>query len=372
MEGLNDDDFVLTTAPAIILAVVFEWMEVAVVGTVALAIWRIYFKPPFDTKIYRLPPRAPFGFLETVKNITTRDIIAFFPRVHRSVKGGKVARLNFFVPGCSYAFLLVDTELSREILQDKTTIKAEGIAKTFDRITDGVSIGPRYYHARKAMAPAFADNQVRRMNQTVAKKTDEWIETFLEPRAAKGEDIDIAHAMIDLTFEIIMEAAFEYKMPTHEKETLLDCLDTTLKEFIFSNPLKQIFGAFVPSVRDAHRKAKLLMDIVDNIIRAYRKNPNPTPGTVIDLIMKNPNYNNDRERAADMVSLIVAGHDTRYVRKRSWYVWRQSWRTNKVFFSSIHSQCQLDCLSLAGAGRESCRAIQASKRIDGVERGRKS
>jgi hypothetical protein len=353
MEVLHDDDFVFLTAAAIAVAVVFEWTEAAVTASMALVIWVKFLKPPFDTRQYQLPPKAPFGFFETVRSITTKEIVDFFPKVHRSIKGN-VARLNFLVPQCNYCCLIVDTELSRDILNDKTTIKAEGISKTFDRVTDGVSLfftsnDDRYFHARKAMAPAFANNQIQRMNRIVAKKTDEWIENYLEPRVTKGQPIELPQAMIDITFNIIMEAAFDYEMAPSEREALLEALDITLREFIFSNPLKNAFGSLFPSVRRARRKAKELMAIVDNIIHAYKKNPNSTPGTAIDLIMKNPKYNNDRERAADMTSLIVAGHDTRYVQEKF-----KKFSIFQHLTRSFSLQCKrhLALLSPAGACQE--------------------
>ncbi|KAL3898175.1 MAG: hypothetical protein SGARI_006740 [Bacillariaceae sp.] len=97
------------------------------------------------------------------------------------------------------------------------------------------------------MAPAFANNHIQRMNQTVARKTDEFIDNYLEPRAAKGEPIELPEAMMNLTFDIIMEAAFEYDMATGERKALLEALEITMREFIFSNPLKSALGPVLPS-----------------------------------------------------------------------------------------------------------------------------
>ncbi|KAG7342346.1 cytochrome P450 [Nitzschia inconspicua] len=314
MGGLHDEDFVFLTVFAIGVSLAFQWIEPAAIGATLLLVWRLFFKPPFDTKQYRLPPRAPFGLIETIQNITTKQIITFFLRVHQKVNCN-VALLNFPVPKCNYTVLVVDADLTRDILNDKSTIKAEGIVKTFERVTDGESQfftnnGARFYHARKAIAPAFSNSQINRMNGVTREKTEEWIQLRLEPMAANGEPIDIIHEMVELTLTIIMDAAFEYTLTKEERENLLTSLDITLREFIFSNPIKTTFGFLFPSVLRARRKAKELMDLANNIIRAYRKNPNPTPGTVIDMIVRNPNYRNDNERAADIIVLIIGGHET--------------------------------------------------------------
>jgi len=46
------------------------------------------------------------------------------------------------------------------------------------------------------------------------------------------------------------------------------------------------------------------------IIDAYRQSKNPTKDTIIDRIMNNDAYKNDRQRAADITTVVVAGHDT--------------------------------------------------------------
>mmetsp|Transcript_19898 Transcript_19898/g.37156 ORF Transcript_19898/g.37156 Transcript_19898/m.37156 type:complete len:435 (+) Transcript_19898:3-1307(+) len=253
--------------------------------------------------------------METMRIISTKDIIGFFPRLHQQL-GSNVCRLSFPVPGCPYTCSVVDTDLTREILTDKTTVKAEGLIKSFEKVTCNVpqfftSNGHRFHHARKAMAPAFSNAQVARMNNITMARTEEWMQRRLDQFAKHGDDIDINQEMIDLALTIILEAAFEYgHMPLKEREMLLSCVTITLKEFVFAHPLKMMFGFLFPSVWYAHRCARELMRIARKIMSNYRRIKNPTKGTVIDLIMNNPNYATDDERAADIVDLIVAGHET--------------------------------------------------------------
>jgi cytochrome P450 len=162
------------------------------------------------------------------------------------------------------------------------------------------------------MAPAFANNHIKRMDQVTVQKTEEWIHTRLDGMVNNDETIDINKEMVDLTLNVILEAAFEYNMPPKEKLELMECLHVTLSTFVFPNPFKMTFWFLFPSIWKAHSKARQLMSIARNIILSYRsKDPSRiTKGTVIDLIINNPNYNDDDERAADIIDLIVAGHET--------------------------------------------------------------
>jgi cytochrome P450 len=289
-------------------------MEAAFMGIIGLIVWIFYWKPPFDTAHYKLPTKSPHGVLETIRIISGDDITYFFPKLHRQLNTN-YCRIAFPVPGCPYTFSIVDSDLTREILNDPLTIKARGLVKPFEKVTCGntqffTSNGHRFYHARKAMAPAFANNQIKRMNDVTVKKCKEWMDQRLEPLVKHGEIIDINQEMVDLALSIILEAAFEYDMSVKERNVLLHAVHVTLREFVFAHPIKMVFGFLFPGVWDANRRAKELMQIASNIMAAYRKNPNPTKGTVIDLIMSNPHYNNDGERAADVIDLIVAGHET--------------------------------------------------------------
>jgi cytochrome P450 len=312
---LHDDDLVFTAVVATSVAIIFEWTVVATMGMIGLGLWSIYFKPPFDTRWYRLPAQSPMGVFETMRIITSDGIVSFFPKLHQQVLKTRYCRLRFPVPGCPYTISIVDTDLTRDILNDPTTIKAEGLVKPFERVTCGksqffTSNGHRFHHARKAMAPAFANKHLARMNEVTMAKCKQWMNQRLDSFASRGEIIDINEEMVDLALSIILEAAFEYDMSPKERRVLLHAVHVTLREFVFAHPFKVMFGFLFPSVWHATGRARELMQIANNIMTSYRKNPRPTKGTVIDLIMSNPNYNDDGERAADVIDLIIAGHET--------------------------------------------------------------
>jgi cytochrome P450 len=264
-----------------------------------------------DKQKYLLPPIAPYSFLDSLRAATSGNIAWFLRQVCGEM--GHLCRLRFLIPG-SIVYVSSDADVNREILTDPTTKKSPKL-KNFNQITAGVSNfftsnGYRFYHARKAMAPAFANNHIKRMDQVTIAKTEEWIQHRLEELVKSGQPVDINKEMVDLTLAVILEAAFEYDMSEKEQEELMTCVHVTLTTFVFPNPFKMWFWFLFPSIWEAHRKAREMMQIAKNIIEAYKHNRSPTKGTVIDLIMSNPNYNNDDERAADVVDLIIAGHET--------------------------------------------------------------
>ena len=76
------------------------------------------------------------------------------------------------------------------------------------------------------------------------------------------------------------------------------------------NPLRKPFGFFIKERRRAHVAADRLELLAFKIMNRYKKCNNPSKDTIIDCIMKNDAYKNDNERAADVTTLLIAGHDT--------------------------------------------------------------
>jgi cytochrome P450 len=260
---------------------------------------------------YRLPPVAPFSFWESLEASRTGTIAWFFRSVTRRM--GHLCRLTFVLP-FQMVFVSANIELNRQILTDPDTKKSPQL-KNFNKITAGTtqfftSNGYRFYHARKAMAPAFANNHIKRMEKVTIAKTEAWIQGRLDDLVNHNQDIDVNKEMVGLTLSVILEAAFEYEMSIQEQEAMMECVRVTLKTFVFPNPFKMSVWFLFPSIWRAHQKAREFMQIARNIMSAYRSNQSPTKGTVIDLIMNNPNYDNDDERAADVIDIIVAGHET--------------------------------------------------------------
>jgi len=209
--------------------------------------------------------------------------------------------------------VLGDAEVMRQILNDKSVSKPYRMYKGFERIHDGgtnmfASNGERWFHSRKAILPAFSPNHICRMTEVTVEKTKEFIAQL---DAKEGKSFDVGKEMINSTLKIICDAAFEYDMPASEHAEFLHELELILKEGRNAPiPFRWRFGRFIPAVHRSWDASKRLFALGERILASYRKLEDPTEGTVIDCIVNNPNYKDDKERVADLIILLVAGHDT--------------------------------------------------------------
>ena len=260
------------------------------------------------------PPVAPVGTLQWIKARSCPDYPLQFLQWCRDMDS-PVYRLKTLL----YDMVLTDDiHLFRQILKDKETYKPTEEYDVLKVIHDGgedivCSEGVFWKHSRKAIAPAFSSSHLKRMTETVKRKTDDFIKSRLDPMSEKGESIDICKELVDLTLSIISEAAFEYEMSHDEKEVIINGFALTLKEGIkcMVFPLRSRFGKYIfPEAKKAHLFSLKLIELGENILNFYRDMDNPTKGTVIDQIAQNTNYNSDKERVSDILVMIFAGHDT--------------------------------------------------------------
>ena len=266
----------------------------------------------------RAPPIARAGLMETIKQMSGNDFPWFLLDTARELQS-YVYRLNLaHVFFCPMVIVIGKPKIAREILMDPLSTKPKQLYGSFNSVTAGYatmfSTNGKYWHSRrKGMAPAFSSKHIKRMNKVAADKVDEWIQTRLMTFVHNDEAFDVGKEMIDITLSAISETAFEYYMSDKEKEYFLQELELCLKEFVFKtsvNPLRKPFGLLIPERRRAHLAAQRLQAICFKIMNAYRQLENPTKDTIIDRIMNNDAYSNDGERAADILILLIGGHDT--------------------------------------------------------------
>ena len=266
----------------------------------------------------KAPPMVKEGCVETIKILTAKDSLDYMIRAARELKS-QVYRLNIhFLFGAPMFVVVGDGKLAREIFSDPLTIKNDrygalaGITKGIDSVI--TSRGGSYWHSRrKAVSPAFSSKHVKRMNRIASQKINEWIQTKLETCVKNDEAFDVGVEMINLTLDVISEAAFEYDMSEDEKKLFQTELKLCCEEFAMKsvmNPLRKYFGLFIKERRRAHVAADRLEKLSLKIIDTYKKYDNPSKDTIIDRIMKNDAYKNDNERAADITTFLIAGHDT--------------------------------------------------------------
>jgi len=211
-----------------------------------------------------------------------------------------------------------EPKVARDILMDRLSTKPKKLYGPMNGIFNGspsifTSNGQLWHSRRKGMSPAFSSKHVRRMNAVSAQKVDEWIKTRLMTFIENDQAFDIGNEMIMLALDTIIETGFEYEASDKEKEDFVSNLEIALKEFVLKsaiNPFRKAFGLFFAERYQAHRATQGIETFSTKIVNAYRQSKNPTKDTIIDRIMNNDAYENDHQRAADITTLLIGGHDT--------------------------------------------------------------
>mmetsp|Transcript_13962 Transcript_13962/g.26277 ORF Transcript_13962/g.26277 Transcript_13962/m.26277 type:complete len:495 (-) Transcript_13962:100-1584(-) len=261
------------------------------------------------------PPMVQGGWFKTIQMLVDDKSPWILLQASKDI-GASTFRLDIPSPGTPMIAMVGECDLARQILSDPSTTKAEFFYRPFDGVTAWnksifTTNGEFWHSRRKGLAPAFSSKHIKRMNAVALEKTDEWIQTRLIPCVETEEPFNVGVEMIGIILGAISKTAFEYDLSQKEKDTFLHELHLSLQEFKRSiNPLRALFGFVLPSRRRAVVAGKNLQSLAYRIMDSYRAMSAPVSDTIIDRIMKNDAYKNDKERAADLIVLLVGGHDT--------------------------------------------------------------
>ena len=263
-----------------------------------------------------LPPMVSTGMFETMK-ACSGSLFPWF-LVDEAKSCGSVFRLNLPIPGTPMVVVTSSANLARVFLNDPLTTRPRLIYGSIDGVTGNTKSlftteGKCWHSRRKGLAPAFSSKHVKRMNEVAVEKAEDWIKDKLVPMFEKGEAFDVGKEMIGITLDAIAETAFEYTISEEEKTLFLHELELCLKEFAelsFANPFRCLYGLLLPDRRRAFVGGKRLQAFGLKILLQYRRQVHPMKGTVIDLVANSDAYANDEERAADILVMLIAGHDT--------------------------------------------------------------
>lgn len=194
--------------------------------------------------------------------------------------------------------------------------------------------GSEWYTKRKAAAHAFASKYVKRMTNMAIANTDDWIAsatTAATTNDAKANDsskdgrskdsgafeFDVSKTMLDIVLSAITETAFEYTMSPKEKEIFGHELELALIEFAVkapTQPHRVLFGKLIRDRRRAVTATKNIRELMLHIMNEYnakKERGESSNGSLIQLIMDaNSEFPNEDEKIAQLLELLVAGHDT--------------------------------------------------------------
>lgn len=261
------------------------------------------------------PPLAPGGMWKHIQMATSSQFPWWMLDVTRQLQS-QVFKVSLPLGLGTQVFIVGEPEVARSILTDQLSTKPEVIYGNIGNVVGGNTLftlnGPSWHSKRKATAPAFSSNQIKRMTKVALEKTDAWIEsTLINSNCDSG--FDVGQEMVRIVLSAISETAFEYKMSTQEQEYFRNELKLSLIEFAVkspTNPLRRMFGWFVPERIRAFTASKNLIAMILKIMDAYRNKEHLQDGTIIQLVMESDAFPTDDEKASQLLEFLLAGHDT--------------------------------------------------------------
>jgi cytochrome P450 len=267
-------------------------------------------------KSVKCPPYAPGGMLHHVKMCTSSSYPWWILDVAKQLQT-RVFQVSLPINPLKHLFIVGEPSTARSILADPLTSKPLHVYAHMRNVNGSGSPttftlnGPHHQLKRKAIAPAFSSNQVKRMTRVALDKTEAWIKGTL----AQDSSFDVAKEMVSLVLSAISETAFEYEMNEEEKQFFGREIELALIEFSLktpSNPLRILCGWFLAERRRAYDASRRLKALVMKIMDEYRNNKRQSSdsGTLIQLIMESDAYPTDDDKSAQLLEFLLAGHDT--------------------------------------------------------------
>lgn len=279
----------------------------------------------------RCVPYAQAGILEAIISIGSLDAPLFLLKHLREIqqKYNGLSCYRFFIPFMPGFCLYVvgDIQTQREILMDQTTDKEPSAYAPVNQIAgvkESIFTSCNNSHwklVRKTTAAAFSNKEIDRMKSIVKQHTERWFNDMKQnkmqwnPSTKMFEYImDPGIEMCTLTFQIICESAFEYKNVTlHDYSEFAENLELALVEYHmkqFVNPLRRYFKFVLPEVQAAAIASKCVLDFGYKILHSYRSNPNKSQANTLIKLIDSIDDISDRQKAAEIIVFLVAGHDT--------------------------------------------------------------
>ena len=262
---------------------------------------------------------------ETLREMTARGTPpAWLYRLRREL-GCSVFRLN--IPSWPHFVVVCDHETARNLLLQPLSEKPP-IYTTMARVTGGTpnmftkkTFGQEWSPARKGSAHAFTSARISaNMGASAPHLAD--LDSIMTRHAEKQEALPVSETMVRLTVDIIGSTGFggfqmKALMGTDEssegrefmRNLELALLEYTSKQAL--NPLRS-FAIWNQEVANAKVASKRLVQFAQRILDAYRSSDKfkRDKDSLICYLCSNDMYKSDRERCADVIMYLIAGHDT--------------------------------------------------------------
>ena len=276
-----------------------------------------------------LPPMCPLSMRETLREMTARGTPPGWLYRTRHELGTSVFRLR--IPALEHFVVVCDAETARTILLDTKAEKPQNFYKPMAQVTGGIGTiftkkthGEGWEHARKGSAHAFTSVRISN-NMAAAAPHLADLDAVMAEHARGQAPMPVSETMVRLTVDIIGSTGFGgYPMnalldsdeasASDGRQFMLD-LETALLEFTSKqtlNPLRRFTHAWHPEVIEAKAAALRLMHFAQRILDVYRASGRceHDADSLIAHLCNNQMYPSDSERCADVLTYLVAGHDT--------------------------------------------------------------
>lgn len=278
----------------------------------------------------KLPLVVPHSIFRVVREMSGSQGPQYLLKLAKQYGPMFTIRMPQFMPFC----IVTSPKLARLILEGDKSVGVRGcdkgdMFKRFEAATGGYSTmftrktNQDWGVARKGCAPTFSKPNIDKLLPKINSKISEFC-NIMDRFAESGKPCEhietwfvrltidfISTTMLGLDFQTLSENSSDNDL----KEVFVNVLPALIHEVT----LKQVFNPlraycfWVPEVRKARKDGLKLISVAKKILEQHKnsRNSQSTPGEclLIDRMLKIP-YKSDQERAADLIMMIVAGHDT--------------------------------------------------------------
>jgi cytochrome P450 len=279
----------------------------------------------------KIPPLAPYTFSETVKRSSSGKIHRFILEIARKV--GPIFRLP--VPGPRLYLGVVEPSLARRILEGKDLHGDYFSDKSFryrvlTQITKGFptmvtkrTLREGWDWSRKGVAPSFSTMNLNKRFPELQSKVAIFM-NIMGNFANEGKVVeDISSWMLRLTVDFLTASMFDMDFKTMESERIEDSLGLQFLEYVpivfkeiglrrIFNPLRK-YWFWDKQVVEANNAIEKIFQIGQTVLDNYRATHTAeeieNDASILGRLACSP-YPTEQERVADVVTFLLAGHDT--------------------------------------------------------------
>lgn len=227
----------------------------------------------------------------------------------RAARVGPIARISLaHIP----VYVVTDADLAHELLVENAaaTKKSAGLQFLRPMLGDGLllSEGETHKRHRKLLAPAFAPKRLEKYGEVMVEET----ETQLA-RWCRGQRIDLAHEMMELTLAIAGRTMFGADVRS-DAAAVAEALELGMRAQVANlrSPIQLGYEWPLPRHRQMRRAVKMLDEVVYRLIREGRARGTDRGDVLSILLLARDEEGGLRDQQVrdEVMTLLLAGHET--------------------------------------------------------------